>query len=123
MDVLFVEPDPDLASAYLFAIKEAGLKGLSARSGQQAITILDQQPVKLICLEVHLADHNGIEFLHELRSYPEWDKIKVALLTYIPEPDLQFSDSQHKQLGIVGYFYKPRVQLKELANYIKEEVS
>jgi two-component system response regulator CpxR len=118
MDVLLIEPDKHLTTSYQQALENRGLEVMVAHSGQAAIAVIDTTKPRLICLEVHLPKHNGIEFLHELRSYPEWEDIPVVLLTFVSEKDLNLQPSSQSQLGISHYFYKPRTELKQLVSYI-----
>lgn len=123
MDVLIVEPDHHLAISYQRALKTEGIATAIAYSGQDAIAAVDADRPRLICLELHLPQHNGVEFLYELRSYPEWENIPIVLLTFVSEADLGFSKAIQEQLGIKRYFYKPRTQFSQFTDYIKRQVS
>jgi two-component system response regulator CpxR len=118
MDVLLIEPDKHLATSYQRALESQGLKVRVVHNGQDAIALIDANKPGLICLEIHLPKHNGIEFLHELRSYPEWEDIPVVLLTFVSEKDINLRQSTQSQLGVDHYFYKPRTDLKQLVSYI-----
>lgn len=123
MDVLIIEPDYHLALSYQQALKAEGINADVAYSGQDAITAIDTMKPQLICLELHLPQHNGIEFLYELRSYPEWEHIPIVLLTFVSQTDLGFDKALQEQLGIERYFYKPRTELRQLTDYIKRQVA
>jgi two-component system alkaline phosphatase synthesis response regulator PhoP len=116
-DILIIEPDKQLAFSYQRALESKNFSVAVAKDGQAAIVAVDQAVPRLICLEIHLPNNNGIEFLYELRSYPDWEGIPVALMTFIPEQDMQLSDQQKNELGIDHYFYKPRMELKNLVSY------
>lgn len=123
MDVLIIEPDHHLAISYQQALEAEGIAAAIAYDGQEAITAIDEGKPRLVCLELHLPRHNGVEFIYELRSYPEWDDIPIVLLTFVSEPDLGFSRGIQEQLGIQHYFYKPRTELRQFTDYIKRQVT
>ncbi len=75
MNILIVEPDKILGAATKTAFEAFGCKITWKRSAQTALDSLDDKLPDLIILEIQLGLHNGIEFLYEIRSYPEWQKI------------------------------------------------
>ena len=50
-----------------------------AFNAQSAIAKIDKVEPDLILCEVLLTGHNGLEFMHELRSYPEWQGIPLIV--------------------------------------------
>lgn len=112
--VLLVEPDRILASNYSAALKKAGHKIIWRSSGQSAIHAAEQTKPDVILLELQMPGHNGLEFLYELRSYPEWQNIPVILLTLVPDMALQAQEPILDRLGITGYLYKPQTKLSHV---------
>lgn len=120
MSVLLIEPDKLLAQTYQKALKEAGIGVQWEASAQNAVMAIDKKRPDLIVLELQLTGHNGVEFLHELRSQHDWQDIPVLLHTLVPITDLQLTPALQGQLGIVGYLYKPQTSLKHLVETIKK---
>jgi CheY-like chemotaxis protein len=115
MNVLLIEPDAMTARNAKQYLHEQGLVVQTARSGQQAVDILDQQAVDVILLEPQLGVHNGIEFLYELRSYVEWMNIPVVVWTLNKKMlGPQFANAW-RQLGVTQVCYKPETSLRQLA--------
>lgn len=81
-----------------------------ARDGLEALSKLygDSSPKlfpKLIILDLMMPRMNGIEFLQELRNYPQFDPIQILILTT--------SNNEHdrnvtKNLNVNGYFVKDK---------------
>ena len=118
MKVLVVEPDKQLARNYEAALTNAGNEVLLARNAQVAIHALDESEVDIILLELHIKEHNGVEFLYELRSYSEWQNIPVIIVSFV-HPDKFFSDEKLMQrLGIVEYLYKPSALLEQVVGAV-----
>lgn len=120
MRVLLLEPDHSFAKIVSEALAQDGHSIVWCSGADTALTELDRKNVDAILVEIQLAKHNGIEFLYEIRSYPDLAKIPVILLTMIAEIDLQIDDSTKQQLGIYRYLYKPTTSLRKLAAVIKQ---
>lgn len=119
-NILIVEPDRMLAQSYYQALTEAGHQVMVAPGAQTAIMAADRQMPDLIIVELQLVEHSGIEFLYELRSYPEWQAIPVILNTFVPPAE--FNDSVgliNQELGVKEYLYKPRTSLKQLIQTVQ----
>lgn len=122
-DILLIEPDVVLANSFTKALALADFSVQHVPSAQAAITALDASKPKLIILELQLRSHNGIEFLHELRSYPDLQDISVVVLTFVPEYASGLTKKQQVKLNICMYLYKPRTSLKKLTEVAAEVLS
>ena len=120
MKILLLEPDKKLANTYVAALEKAGYAVHWAAHAQDAVHVADQNRPDLVILELQLASHNGIEFLYEFRSYPEWQGINVLLLTMVPPTSLNITQEMMDRLGIVRCLYKPATSLKQLVATVGE---
>lgn len=123
IQVLLVEPDKLLSKTYLSAFAAAGIKARGISNAQDAIVAIDKHRPRLVVLELQLAQHNGVEFLYELRSHSDLGQIPVLLHTLIPDSDLALTEQVKEQLGIVGYLYKPQTSLQQLISAVKGQLS
>ncbi len=121
MNILLVEPDKKLGVIYASGLEAAGHSVQWAAHAQDAVHLADANRPELIILELQLAGHNGIEFLYEFRSYPEWQGIGVVLLTLVPPASLQITQAMMDRLGIIGCLYKPATTIKQLVSVIAEQ--
>lgn len=115
-----VEPDTVLATTYSQALKKAGLDVVIFQDAQSAIHGIDNHSPDIVVLELQLGDHNGVEFLNELRSHTDWQDIPVIVHTLIPRHDLGLGKDMIKQLGIDRILYKPQASLDKLIESITE---
>ena len=120
MHILLIEPDKKLAGTYKAALEQQAHNVQLAAHAQDAVHQADTQRPNLILLELQLAKHNGIEFLHEFRSYPEWQDIPVILLTMVPPSSLNITEEIMQSFGIVRCLYKPATSLKQLLEAVEE---
>jgi len=112
--ILLIEPDKLLAETFKGRLEKAGYAVHVAHSAQQAVDRADNNKPDVIILELQLSNHNGVEFLYELRSYPEWQHIPVIILSNVPPNEIGTDSKTMQQLGIVNYLYKPRTTLAQL---------
>ncbi len=116
--VLLIEPDRVLANIYSKALSKSGVDVHITSMAQSAISMIDRVKPKLIILELCLPTNNGIEFLYELRSYPDLQEIKVIVLSYTSEIEFRVSPRQAKILNISKYLYKPSTSVSKLVEVV-----
>src|ERR1043165_5985871 len=101
--ILLLEPDQVLGKIYRQALDRAGHQVVWCRAAQSAIHQLDKQPVEMIICELQLAGHNGVEFLYEIRSYGDWQKIPVVIISQVTMESTGFKNWE--QLNVVDHLY------------------
>ena len=74
-------------------------------------------------LELQIARHNGIEFLYEFVSYPEWQSIPVVILTVLPISEVKKMTVLRDQLSVVKVLSKTHTDLKNLVAQAEEAAS
>lgn len=117
--VLLMEPDKQLADNYRQALEAAGHTVHWQKDAQAALSVIDDHAPDIVVLELHLPDHNGVEFLYEIRSYPDCDHIPVLLHTMVPQQNPGLGHDYWEQLGIKEYLYKPQTTLNQLVNRVE----
>lgn len=122
MKVLLIEPDKILAKSCKKKFNEDGFKVDWCDNAQEAINKIDKETPDLIIMEMQLAGHNGVEVLYEMRSYPEWKKIPVIILSMVPYQDMNINYLKDN-LGVVDYYYKPKTKLSKLSSIAKEIIN
>jgi CheY-like chemotaxis protein len=93
-------------------LKSLGCEPHEAEDGQAAIDLLQQQPVDVIILDLHMPVKDGFETLEELRADSRFAELPVFILT---------SSSEHSfvrkaaALNIAGYLLKSELNPRDLA--------
>lgn len=121
-DILLIEPDRILTRIYCAYLRERGHIVTAAFGAQAAVQELDMHKPDVVVLEMQLAGHNGIEFLYELRSYPDWQDIPVVLHTMVLLESLKLSADLLRAMGVTQYLYKPATLLHHLEEVVNEVV-
>jgi DNA-binding response OmpR family regulator len=121
--VLFLEPDRALAKTYQTYLQNQGYHVDIAADAQAGIELADEHAPDVVVLELQLAGHNGVEFLHELRSYTEWQRIPVVIHTLLPLDRLQKYQANWQEFGVSQLCCKTTTNLADLGRYVQVAVA
>ncbi len=123
-NILLIEPNTVLAQVYQRMFVAEGYNVAHAITAQTAIDAADAQQPDVVILEIQLTKHNGVEFLHEFRSYPEWIDIPVIVLTTITPGRLaNMAEPLRRDLGVTAILYKPKTSLEQLLQVVQEQTA
>lgn len=114
MRILLIEPDVILAETYITALKSSGHAVVWVRTAQQAVAAADEKRPDLVILELQMSRHNGIEFLYEFKSYSEWQRVPVIVLSAIPPVELEQIAVLRRELAVVAVLGKTQTSLADL---------
>jgi DNA-binding response OmpR family regulator len=120
--LLIIEPDKQLAVIYQEALAAAGHVVAVCRNAASAINMIDTKRPDLLLVELELPTHNGVELLYELRSYNDWRKLPVVILTNQPFANNPRVSAVWKRLGVSGHYYKPSVTLSKLSQIVNRHL-
>lgn len=121
MTILLLEPDQWLAELYTRILRDEGHKVIPVMHAQSAIDWIDDNGlVDLIILELLLGEHNGLEFINELRSHHDWITIPLVVQTTVPPTQHLLSTEDWRQLGVISYLYKPMTKLTDLVRVVRQ---
>jgi CheY-like chemotaxis protein len=122
--ILLIEPNTVLAKTYQAVLTKSGHELAHVTSAQAAINAADASTPDVIILELQLPRHSGIEFLHEFRSYPEWQTVPVIIHTAIlPATMAGLGAALQDELGVRTILYKPKTSLKDLVQAVQEQLA
>lgn len=121
--VLLIEPDCLLGEIYQAALKHRGHHITWSVTAQAAIAAADKKQPDVIILELQLPNHNGVEFLYELRSYNDLQDIPVIVLSHVPPVLRAISPVLWEQLGITAYHYKPLTKLADITRSVERALT
>lgn len=121
--ILLLEPNRLLAGQYRRFLEDHGDEVAWAQSAQDAINAADQSSPEVIVMELLLAGHSGMEFIHEFRSYAEWRQVPIIILTRLNRADVSADDKVLKDLGVISYLYKPEASLQRLNQLLNKALA
>lgn len=118
--VLLLEPDKILGRSYATALEAAGCVVDWATTAEGAVRLADIHTPNIAVVELQIAQHNGVEFLYEFKSYSEWMDVPVVIHTVLrPEEIVRIADLP-KGLGIVATLHKSHTSLTQLCAAARE---
>lgn len=84
-------------------------------SAQAALDVLDNEHLKMdvVIMDVNIGQNNGIELLHELRSYDDWINMPIIMLSSVPPGRVQAAKLH--RYGLSKFLYKPQTPPRELS--------
>lgn len=114
MKVLLIESDKHLAANLSTVLKNNCHKVVWRVDLQTALEDMDSGVPDAIIIDLLLAGRSGVEFLYELRSYPEWHNLPVIIWTDLDQNELRSLIAGLNNLGTINYHHKSTTRLKDL---------
>ncbi len=115
--ILVVEDDPFLSVLLKNRLeREAGFEVTVARSGEEALAILDQSRPDLMLLDIIMPGKSGFDVLEELRTKPGAQPPVIIISNLGQDVDI----SRGKDLGVVDYFVKAQTSIDDLVIRVRE---
>ncbi|CAN5615819.1 hypothetical protein BH23PAT2_BH23PAT2_01870 [soil metagenome] len=118
-NILLLEPDTVMARQYVAALSSAGHACFWSASAQKALAVLDDESIDAVLMELQLGQHNGLEFLYEIRTYGDLRNLPVVIISSV-DPALVQNASTYGLLRISEYLYKPTVKLTQIVTAIDD---
>jgi DNA-binding response OmpR family regulator len=79
--VLIVDDEPNIVAAVEFLLRRKGHEVLVARNGDEALQLVEASTPDLVLLDVMMPAKSGYEVCKRLRERPEWQGIKIIILS------------------------------------------
>lgn len=100
--VLIVEDEPRLRDMLLHALPDMGFTGSAAKSGEEGLRAMEQQPHQVIVLDLNLPGMSGLDFFAQVRE--KWPATQVVILTGYGDLD---TAKKAIQLNVADFLSKP----------------
>jgi len=79
--ILIADDEPSIVAAVEFLLKRGGYEVRVARSGDEALELIEASPPDLVLLDVMMPGRSGYEVCKRLRERPEWKGLKIIMLS------------------------------------------
>ena len=89
--LLIVDDEPQVRKLLETLLQHEGYQTRSASSGEEALTLVAQQPPDLILLDVMMPGMDGFEVANRLKSNPATSNIPIIMLSALNEPGARVS--------------------------------
>ena len=115
LPVLVVEDDPNLREAVCDTLELAGQAVVSAPGGEEALRLLDGQPVSLVVSDVRMMPMDGITLLKEIRS--RHAHLPVVLMTAYADVGRAVEAMRSGACDFLLKPFEPKALLEHVARY------
>jgi two-component system chemotaxis response regulator CheY len=103
--ILIVDDSPTMRRIIKNTLERLGHReSVEAGNGKEALQQLEEHPINFIITDWNMPEMNGLEFVTELRTTPEYEKIPVLMITTRGMKD---DVLQAVQAGVNNYVVKP----------------
>ncbi len=79
--ILLVEDDSDIVDLITFVLSRDGFALRCATTGEEALSLLENDKPDLVLLDLMLPGIGGLEVARRLKSHAEWKKIPIVMVT------------------------------------------
>jgi len=117
--ILLLSSDRQLSRNTAAFLKLKGYNVSIYSDPQQAVVAADSIKPHLAVVDLALASRSGIEFLYELRSYPDWQSIPVIIMGNQHLLDIEPYLEAFTQLNISQYLSRPLTSLQKLEQEVE----
>jgi DNA-binding response OmpR family regulator len=114
--VLIVDDEPNIVISLEFLMKREGFQVMVAGDGEAALAQIAARIPDLVLLDIMLPKKNGFEVCQQIRATPEWQGIKIIMLT-AKGRDTEVAKGM--ALGADAYMTKP-FSTKDLVTQAKQ---
>jgi len=99
---LIVDDEPRLRQVLVHLMRNDGFTCLEAANGDEAIAVLERQPVTLVMSDLRMPKLDGMELLRQIRG--RWPDIAVVMITAVADVEVAVSCLA---VGAMDYLTKP----------------
>jgi two-component system, OmpR family, alkaline phosphatase synthesis response regulator PhoP len=103
--VLLVEDEENLASLVRAYLEQEGYRVASTTSGKEALRIVDEQPVRLVLLDLTLPDLDGLEVCRRIRQR---SSVPIVMLTARDDESDRLAGLEGGADDYIGKPFSPR---------------
>ncbi|MCC6657900.1 MAG: response regulator [Rhodocyclaceae bacterium] len=79
--ILIVDDEPNIVVSLEFLMKREGFEVAVAGDGETALRLIEEKRPDLVLLDIMLPKKNGFEVCQAIRANPDWQAVKVVMLT------------------------------------------
>ena len=102
--IMIVDDEPDILEFIRYNLDKHGFTIVSAKNGEEAIIVADEEEPDLILLDIMMPGIDGVQTCYELKKNPRLENTLIAFLTARNE---EYSEIAGLDAGADDYIQKP----------------
>lgn len=99
--ILIVDDDRTTVKLLQTLLEMDGFDVLKATRGEEAIEVADEAEPDIFLVDYHLADMNGLELVHHLRSDPRFAQVPIVMASGLDK------EEEALDIGADAFLVKP----------------
>lgn len=115
--IMLVEDDNSLLEIYEARLKAEGYDIVTARDGEEALTVALKEHPDLIIADVMMPKVSGFDMVDILRSTPETKATKIIMMTALNQAE---DKARAEKLGADKYLVKSQVTLEDVTRIVHD---
>ncbi|HEX8910752.1 MAG TPA: response regulator [Humisphaera sp.] len=118
--VLVVDDNESIQEGLALLLKAHGLTAIRAGDGEEALELLQSQPVDLVVLDLSMPGTDGLMVLEQMREWPETAATPVIVYSAAGDPSTK---RQVTKLGVVEFIDKGDIEWDDLAARVLRQLA
>lgn len=114
--IVVAEDDKCLRKAEVAALAEKGFTVTSAKNGEEALRVIQEEVPDLVLLDLLMPGRLGFAVLKEMKQSPRMAAIPVIVLTNLDESDWKVV----REMGALDYWVKADLTLEDLVTRVEK---
>ncbi len=117
--ILLVDDEPEILETTRWAFEVNGYEVLTARTGEEALSLLKNQEPTVILADFKLPKMSGVDFIRRVKSLkPDVPIIMISGLTHQSEE----IEKECKDLGTFTFLHKP-LRMEEVLEVVSKAIA
>src|SRR6185503_2621042 len=116
--ILLLQSDDQLSATTATYLKLKGHSVAVHKDPQAAVLAADRLVPDLVIMDLMLAGRSGAEFLYEIRSYPDWQRLPVIATGHLSPLQIEPYIDSFSHLGVAKYLPRQTSSLSKLSQEI-----
>lgn len=115
--IFYIEDRPETRKTTKEYLENSGFTVFDFENPTKAKPFISRENPQVILSDITMPEENGLEFLRDVKSNPEWKHIPFIFLTNIGSQAVR---DEAAKLGADGYLLKPETSVEEVVGEINK---
>jgi len=102
--IMTVDDSASIRQMVGFTLRNAGYEVLETEDGQEALEVLEREPIDMLITDLNMPNVDGISLIKKVREKAETKFIPIIMLTTESQDDKK---NQGREAGATGWIVKP----------------
>ena len=115
--ILITDDEPHMRRLLEFSIRKTGHTIVQAESGENALTVINAQPIDLLIIDYGLTGITGLDTIRAIRQNSKFEQLPVVLITARGDTGIRRDAEASKVTAFITKPFSP-IELSQLVQKI-----